>query len=90
MTEAREADLEKLWLAGRSMTMDDSLNFATNPAIARLPLSTFATSGLFAACKAAQSQADVPRVKHGMQIVDLDSSSVIFKRITGNTMLLAI
>ena len=55
LTEAREADLEKLWLAGQSMTMDDLLNFATNPAVARLPLSRFATSGLCAACKAAEA-----------------------------------
>ncbi len=47
--------LEKLWLAGRSMTIDDSRNFATNPAVARLPLSRFATSGLCAACKAAEA-----------------------------------
>jgi len=55
MTEAREADLEKLWLAGRGMTMDDSLNFANPPAVARQPLSRFATSGLCAACKAAEA-----------------------------------
>ena len=35
LTEAREANLEKLWLAGAGMTMDDSLKFATSPAVAR-------------------------------------------------------